>query len=73
MVAGIKSSDLVGGGPYRWVVRGVVLSSIALVLVLYLAFDVHVIIAALVGFTVLLLELGVVWMLLVKGKIQVKL
>jgi hypothetical protein len=72
-MAGIKSSDLVSGGPYRWVVRGVVLSSLVLVLLLTLAFDVHVIIAALIGFTVLLVELGVVWVLLVKGKIQVKL
>ncbi len=72
-MAGIKTSDLVSGGPYRWVVRGVVLSSLLLVLLLVLAFDVHVLIAAIVGFTVLLIELGVVWVLLVKGKIQVKL
>jgi hypothetical protein len=71
-VAGIKSSDLVGGGPFRWVVRGVLLASIALVLVLYLVFEVNVFLAALIGFTVLLIELGVVWALLVKGKIQVK-
>ena len=71
-MAGIKSSDLVGGGPFRWVVRGVLLASIALVLVLYLVFDVNVFLSALIGFTVLLIELGVVWALLVKGKIQVK-
>lgn len=71
-MAGIKSSDLVGGGPFRWVVRGVLLASIALVLVLYLVFDVNVFLAAIIGFTVLLIELGVVWLLLVRGKIQVK-
>jgi len=71
-VAGIQSSDLVGGGPFRWVVRGVLLASIALVLVLYLVFEVNVFLAAIIGFTVLLIELGVVWLLLVRGKIQVK-
>jgi hypothetical protein len=71
-MAGVKSSDLVGGGPFRWVVRGVLLASIALVLLLYLVFDVNVFLAAMIGFTVLLIELGVVWALLVKGKIQVK-
>ena len=71
-MAGIKSSDLVGGGPFRWVVRGVLLASIALVLVLYLVFHVNIFLAAIIGFTVLLIELGVVWLLLVRGKIQVK-
>lgn len=71
-MAGVKSSDLIGGGPYRWVVRGVLLASIALVLVLRYAFGVHIILAALVGFTVLLIELGIVWALLVSGKIKVK-
>jgi hypothetical protein len=72
-MAGIKSSDLVGGGPFRWVVRGVLLASIALVLVLHYAFGMNVIVAAIVGFMVLLVELGVVWALLVSGKLQVKL
>ena len=71
-MAGIKSSDLVGGGPYRWVVRGVLLASIALVLVLYFVFHVNIFLAAIVGFTILLIELGIVWALLVSGKIEVK-
>ncbi len=71
-MAGIKSSDLVGGGPYRWAVRGVLLASIALVLLLYFVFSVNVFLAAIIGFTVLLIALGVVWALLVRGKIQVK-
>jgi hypothetical protein len=72
-MAGIRASDLVGGGPYRWVVRGVLLASIALVLVLHYGFGVNIIVAALVGFMVLLIELGIVWALLVSGKIRVKL
>ncbi len=72
-MAGIKSSDLVGGGPFRWVVRGVVLSSILLVVLLRFAFGMNVILAALAGFTILLLELGIVWVLLITGKIRVKL
>ena len=62
----------VGGGPYRWVVRGVLLASIALVLVLYFVFNVNIFLAAIVGFTILLIELGIVWALLVSGKIEVK-
>jgi hypothetical protein len=72
-MAGIKASDLVGGGVYRWVVRGVLLASIALVLVLRYAFGVNIIVAVLLGFMVLLIELGIVWALLVSGKIRVKL
>ncbi len=71
-MAGIQPSDLVGGGPFRWVVRGVLVSSIVLVLVLHFAFGMSIFLAAIIGFTVLLVELGVVWMLLQSGKIRVK-
>ncbi len=71
-MAGIQPGDLVGGGPFRWVVRGVVLSSIALVLLLHFAFGMSIFLAAIVGFTVLLIELGIVWILLMSGKIRVK-
>ena len=72
-MAGIQPSDLVGGGAYRWVVRGVLFGSIALVLLLRYAFGMNIFLAVLVGFAVLLLELGVVWILLVRGKVKVKL
>lgn len=72
-MAGIQPSDLVGGGPYRWVVRGVLFGSILLVLLLRYAFGMNIFLAVLVGFGVLLVELGVVWILLVRGKVKVKL
>ena len=72
-MAGIQPSDLVGGGPYRWVVRGVLFGSILLVLLLRFVFEMNVLLAALIGFGVLLIELGIVWLLLVRGKVRVKL
>lgn len=72
-MAGIQPGDLVGGGPYRWVVRGVVLGSILLVVLLRYVFNVNIFIAALVGFAFLLADLAVVWFLLVRGKVKVKL
>ena len=72
-MAGIQPSDLVGGGPYRWVVRGVLFGSILLVLLLRFVFQMNVLLAALIGFGVLLVELGIVWLLLVRGKVKVKL
>ena len=72
-MAGIQPSDLVGGGPYRWVVRGVLFGSILLVLLLRFVFEMNVLLAALIGFGVLLVELGIVWLLLVRGKVKVKL
>lgn len=71
-MAGIQPGDLVGGGPFRWVVRGVLLGAILLVVVLRFVFNVNIFLAALAGFTVLLIELGIVWLLLVNGKIKVK-
>ena len=68
----MKLSWLAGGGPFRWLSRGLVLGSLLLVLVLRYLLGVNIIVAALVGFTVLLVGLLVLWLLVTSGRIKVE-
>lgn len=71
-MSGIKPSDLTGGGSFRWVIRGIVIGSLALVFLLRYAFNLNIFLAVLVSSTVLILGLLVVWLLLISGRMRVK-
>jgi len=71
-VSGIKPGDLVGGGGFRWLIRGVVLGSLLLVFLLRYGFSMNIFLAILVSTTVLLLGLAIIWILLLTGKMKVK-
>jgi hypothetical protein len=71
-VSGIKPSDLTGGGAFRWVIRGIVIGSLALVFLLRYVFNLNIFLAVLVSSTVLILGLLVVWLLLISGRMRVK-
>jgi hypothetical protein len=63
---------LAGGGLFRWLTRGIMLGSIALLLLLVYVVHLNAILAALVGFTVLILGLLVVGLLVMTGRIKVE-
>ena len=71
-MSGIKLSDLSGGGPFRWIVRLVVVASLALVLALRFLLNVNIFLAILAGTTLLLLGLVVTWILVVTGRVRVR-
>lgn len=68
---GVKLSWLAGGGLFRWLSRGLVLGSLLLVLALRYLAGMNVILAALAGFTVLLLGLLALWLLVASGRIRI--
>ena len=72
-MSGIKMSDLAGGGPFRWLVRLVVVGSLVLVLALRFLPHMNIFLAILVGTSVFLVGLLVMWILLVTGRVRVKL
>ncbi len=63
---------LAGGGAFRWLSRGLVLASVLLVLALRYLLDLNIILAAMVGFTVLLVGLLVLWLLVASGRIKIE-
>lgn len=69
----MKAGDLAGGGLFRWLTRGLTLGAVLLVPALRYLFGLHIIIAAMIGFSVLLLGLLVLWALTASGHIKVKL
>lgn len=69
----MKPEWLAGGGLFRWLSRGLVVASLVLVLVLRFAFNQHIVLAALVGFAVLLTGLMILWLLLLSGRIKIEL
>ena len=70
--AGVKLGWLAGGGLFRWLSRGLVLGSLLLVLALRYLLDLNIILAALVGFTILLVGLLVLWLLVASGRIKIE-
>ena len=71
-MSGIKPSDLTGGGAFRWVIRGLVIGSLALIFLLRYALNVNIFIAILISSTILIVGLIIVWLLLVSGRMRVK-
>ena len=71
-VSGVKLGDLGGGGLFRWLTRGAVIASLLLTLTLRYLLGVHIVLAALAGFTALLLGLLVIWALTATGRIKIK-
>ena len=69
----MKARDLVGGGPFRWLVRVLTLGAVLLVPLLNFVLGINVIISALIGFTVLLLGLLIIWALTATGRIKIEL
>jgi hypothetical protein len=65
-------SDLAGGGPFRWLVR-LVVGSLLLVLALRFLLHMNIFLALLVGTSVFLVGLLVTWILLITGRVRVKL
>jgi hypothetical protein len=72
-MSGIKMSDLAGGGAFRWLVRLVVVGSLLLILALRFLLHMNIFLAILIGTSVFLLGLLVTWILLVSGRVKVKL
>jgi hypothetical protein len=70
--AGVKLGWLAGGGLFRWLSRGLVLGSLLLVLALRYLLDLNIILAAMVGFTVLLVGLLVLWLLVASGRLKIE-
>ncbi len=71
-MSGIKPSDLTGGGAFRWVIRGLVIGSLALIFLLRYVLNFNIFIAILISSTILIVGLIVVWLLLVSGRMRVK-
>ncbi len=71
-MSGVKLSDLGGGGLFRWLTRGAVAASLLLTIALRYLLDLHIVLAALAGFTGLLLGLLVIWALTATGRIKIK-
>ena len=69
----MKLGWLAGGGLFRWLTRGVVVGALLLVLGLRYLLGVHIILAALAGFTLLLAGLLVVFLLTLSGRIRIEL
>lgn len=69
---GINLGDL-GGGAFRWLSRGLVFGSLLLVLALIFLLEVNAILAALIGFGALLAGLLILWLLVARGYVKVKL
>lgn len=72
-MSGIKMSDLAGGGPFRWLVRLIVIASLLLVVGLRFLLHMNIFLAILVGTTAFLVGLVIIWILLVTGRVRVKL
>ena len=68
----MKPGDLAGGGLFRWLTRGLTLGALLLVPALRYLFGVNIILAAMIGFSVLLLGLLVLWALTASGHINVR-
>ncbi|HEX5502157.1 MAG TPA: hypothetical protein VFW96_06015 [Thermomicrobiales bacterium] len=62
---------LAGGGLFRWLTRGILVGSIALLLLLVYVVHLNAILAALIGFTALILGLLVVGLLVMSGRLRV--
>ncbi len=71
--AKMRELKLGGGGLFRWLTRGMVVVSLLLTLALRYLLGMHIILAALAGFTALLLGLLVPWVLVVTDRIKVRL
>ena len=71
-MSGIKPSDLVGGGAFRWMIRAVVIGSLLLLVLLRYAIHLNIFLAILVSSTALLLGLLIIWILLLTGRVKVK-
>lgn len=67
----MKARWLLEGGLFRWLARGIMASSLALLLLLHYLAGLHLILAALAGFSVLLVGLLVLYVLVVTGRIDV--
>lgn len=65
--------DLYGGGAFRWLIRAVVLGSLALLLILYRVVHVNIFVAILISSTVFIVGLTVTYVLFITGRIKIKL
>lgn len=65
--------DLYGGGTFRWLIRGVVLGSLALLLILYRLLHINIFVAILISSTVFIVGLTVTYVLFITGRIKIKL
>jgi len=72
-MSGIKMSDLAGGGLFRWLVRLVVGGSLVIILALRLLLHMNIFLAILIGTSVFMLGLLITWLLLISGRVKVKL
>lgn len=69
----MKPGDLLGGGAFRWLTRGVLLGALLVVLALRFLLHVNIFLAVIAGTSVLLLGLLLVWILLSTGRVRLKL
>lgn len=67
----MKARWLLEGGSFRWLSRGIMAASLGLLLALHYLAGLHLILAALAGFTVLLVGLLILYILVVSGRIKV--
>ncbi len=65
--------DLYGGGTFRWLIRGVVLGSLALLLILYRLLHINIFVAILISSTVFIVGLTVTYVLFITGRIKIEL
>lgn len=67
----MKARWLLEGGSFRRLARGIMVGSLALLLALRYLAQVHLFLAALAGFTVLLVGLLILYALVVSGRVKV--
>jgi hypothetical protein len=72
-VAKFNWADLYGGGAFRWLIRGVVLGSLVLLLILYRLLHVNIFVSILISSTVFIVGLTVTYVLFITGRIKIKL
>lgn len=72
-MAKFKWRDLYSGGAFRWLLRAVVLGSLAIVVILTRLMHVHIIIALFISSTIFFIGVTVLYVLVLSGRLKVKL
>lgn len=72
-MAKFRWRDLYSGGAFRWLLRVVVLGSVAIVPILNRLLHVHIILALFISATVFFIGVTVLYVMVLSGRIKVKL
>lgn len=72
-MAKFKWRDLYGGGAFRWLLRAVVFGALAIVVILNRLLNVHIILSLFISSTLFFIGVTVLYVLVLSGRLKVKL